>query len=55
MGRVDIDSYPDRAVLEGVINAIAHRDYFIDGSQIQIDMFKDRLEISSPGGFYKNP
>lgn len=36
-----------------VINAVAHRDYFLDGTQIQIDMFKDRLEILSPGGFYR--
>ena len=50
-GRVDIDSYPARALFEGVINAIAHRDYYLDGTQIQVDMFKDRLEISSPGGF----
>lgn len=49
----NIDSYPERALFEGIINAIAHRDYYLDGTQIQIDMFKDRLEISSPGGFYK--
>lgn len=51
MGRIDIDSYPKRALQEGVINAIAHRDYYIDGAQIQIDMFQNRLEISSPGSF----
>ena len=51
-GRINIDSYPHRALFEGVINVFAHRDYFIDGSQIQFDMFKDRLEISSPGSFY---
>ena len=36
-----------------MINAVAHRDYFLDGTQIQVDMFKDRLEISSPGSFYR--
>lgn len=51
--RKNIDAYPKRALFEGVINAIAHRDYFLDGTQIQVDMFKDRLEISSPGGFYR--
>ncbi len=52
--RINMDSYPARALFEGVINAVAHRDYYLDGTQIQIDMFKDRLEISSPGGFYRS-
>lgn len=51
--RINIDAYPARALFEGVINAVAHRDYYLDGTQIQLDMFKDRLEISSPGGFYR--
>ncbi len=51
--RKNIDAYPARALFEGIINAIAHRDYYLDGTQIQVDMFKDRLEISSPGGFYR--
>lgn len=51
--RIDVPAYPPRAVLEGIVNAIAHRDYFLDGSQIQIDMFLDRLEISSPGSLYQ--
>lgn len=51
--RVDIDAYPTRALFEGIINAVVHRDYFLDGTQIQIDMFRDRLEISSPGSFYE--
>lgn len=49
----DLSAYPQRALTEGIINAIAHRDYFLDGTQIQIDMFRDRLEISSPGGFFQ--
>lgn len=51
--RINIDAYPQRALFEGVINAVAHRDYYLDGTEIQVDMFKDRLEISSPGGFYR--
>lgn len=51
-GRENIFAYPPRALLEGVVNAVAHIDYYIDGSQVQIDIFKDRLEISSPGAFY---
>ena len=51
--RINIDAYPARALFEGIINAVAHRDYYLDGTQIQVDIFKDRLEISSPGGFYR--
>ena len=51
--RIDIDAFPARALFEGVINAVAHRDYFLDGTQIQVDMFADRLEISSPGSFFQ--
>lgn len=52
-GRDEIPAYPERALFEGIVNAVAHRDYFIDGSQIQLDMFRDRLEISSPGSLYQ--
>ena len=48
-GRVDYFSYPLRSVTEGIVNAVAHRNYFIAGSQIEINLFKDRLEITSPG------
>lgn len=51
--RVNMDAYPARALFEGVVNAVAHRDYFLDGTQVQVDMFKDRLEISSPGSFFQ--
>lgn len=47
--RDDYISYPSRSVFEGIINAVAHRNYFILGSQIEINIFKDRLEITSPG------
>ncbi len=47
--RTDYFSYPLRSVTEGIINAIAHRNYFMAGSQIEINMFKDRLEMTSPG------
>ena len=48
-GRESLFSYPERSVLEGVVNAIGHRNYFIDGSQVEINIFRDRLEITSPG------
>lgn len=51
--RVNIDAFPERALFEGIINAVAHRDYDMDGTQIQLSIFRDRLEIMSPGGFYQ--
>ena len=42
--------YPDRAVLEGVVNALIHRNYMEIDSEVHIDMFNDRIEIYSPGG-----
>lgn len=48
--RVDIPEYPFKAIREGVINAMAHRDYNRRGANIQIDIFNDRVEITSPGG-----
>lgn len=42
--------YPDFAWREIVVNAIAHRDYSITGTSIQMRTFDDRIEIESPGG-----
>ena len=42
-------AYPQRSVMEGIVNAVGHRNYFIQGSQIEINIFQDRLEITSPG------
>jgi len=41
--------YPELACREALINAIAHRDYSIEGRGIEIFVFEDRLEIKSPG------
>jgi ATP-dependent DNA helicase RecG len=34
---------------EALINAIAHRDYRLEGNAIEVWMFDDRLEVRSPG------
>lgn len=52
--RVDLDAYPKRSIFESLINAVAHRDYFIKGSDICVDLFRNRLVISSPGSIFKN-
>lgn len=48
--RIEMPDYPERAVLEGIVNALIHRNYLELGSEVHIDMFDDRLEIYSPGG-----
>ncbi len=40
--------YPEDAVRETILNAIAHRDYSITNA-IEIYIFNDRMEIKSPG------
>lgn len=41
--------YPEDACREAVTNAIAHRDYTIEGRAIEVYVFDDRLEVRSPG------
>jgi ATP-dependent DNA helicase RecG len=41
--------YPTFVWQEAIVNAIAHRDYSLQGSQVEIWMFDDRMEIHSPG------
>ncbi len=48
--RVEYPDYPERAVTEGLVNALIHRDYLNIGSEVHIDIFDDRMEIYSPGG-----
>lgn len=50
-GNKPLLAYPERAIEEALINAVAHRDYNIDGTQIDIDIFIDRIRIASPGSF----
>ena len=47
--REEYIAYPARSVTEGIVNAVGHRNYFIAGSQVEVNVFKDRLEITSPG------
>ncbi len=50
MKRIEIEDYPVRAIREAIVNAIIHRDYQMVGSEIHIDIYDNRLEITSPGG-----
>lgn len=48
--RQEETEYPSTAVREALVNAVAHRDYRITGRSIEIRMYTDRMEITSPGG-----
>ena len=48
--RLEYPEYPERAIEEGLVNALIHRSYLELGSEVHIDMYDDRLEIFSPGG-----
>ncbi|GAA5481302.1 ATP-binding protein [Haloferula sargassicola] len=47
--RVERPSFSERAVFEGIVNAVVHRDYSMAGAKIRLFIFQNRLEIFSPG------
>ena len=44
-----VPEYPEFAWLEGIVNAVTHREYALAGRYILVSMYDDRLEIESPG------
>ncbi len=49
MARDEQFEYPMEAAREVVVNAVAHRDYSIQGDGVRLYIFADRMEVSSPG------
>ena len=49
MRREELPEVPEEALREALANAVAHRDYR-SPSNVQVHVFKDRVEIVSPGG-----
>jgi ATP-dependent DNA helicase RecG len=47
----DVPLVPEDAWLEGIVNAAVHRSYSAGGDHIRVEIFDDRIEISSPGRF----
>ena len=47
----EMPEYPDFAWREAMHNAVAHRDYAIQGAGTEIWMFEDRMEVVSAGAF----
>ena len=47
--RLNLPDYSDRAIFEGLVNHLIHRDYTIMGGEVHIDIYDDRVELVSPG------
>lgn len=51
--RENIPEYPMKALREAITNAVMHRDWFIDGANVFVELYTDRIEVVSPGGLPK--
>ena len=49
LNRVRLDEYPVEALREALVNAVAHRQYEDAGRKIILEVFPDRVIVSSPG------
>lgn len=51
---IDVPEIPEIALREAIVNAAMHRDYhpMVQGRQIAVDVYPDRVEINSPGGLW---
>lgn len=55
--REDLWIVPQKAIRECLVNAVAHRDYSILGGRILLEVFDDRVVVTSPGALpnHKRP
>jgi len=47
--RKDIPLIPEKALREALVNSVVHRDYAITGSRVLLEVFSDRIDVTSPG------
>lgn len=47
--RQDAYLLPRNAIREALVNAVVHRDYAITGSKVLLEVFDDRVVVTSPG------
>lgn len=54
LGGTDVPEIPTEVLREAIINAVMHRDYSaaVQGQQVAVDVYPDRVEVVSPGGFW---
>ena len=51
--RENIPEYPMKALREAITNAVMHRDWFVEGANVFVELYTDRIEVISPGGLPK--
>lgn len=49
LNNVRLDEYPVAALREALVNAVAHRSYDDSSRKIFVRIFRDRIEVASPG------
>ena len=49
---MELPDYPERALEEGLVNALIHRSYLQTGAHSQVDIYDDRIVITNPGGMF---
>ena len=47
--REALPEYPESVLREAIVNALAHRDYGLEGATVDITVWDDRIEVRSPG------
>ena len=47
--REDIPLLPDAVIREALVNAVIHRNYELTGSSVMLEVFSDRVDVTSPG------
>lgn len=50
--REDIPTYPPDVIREAIVNAVIHRDYRLSGTDIELSIYEDRVEVISPGRLF---
>lgn len=45
----DLPPVPESVLREAVVNAVIHRDYAVVGSKVMVEVFDDRVDVTSPG------
>ena len=54
VSRHDTPEIPEEVLREAIVNAVAHREYqeLFVGQSVVIDIYRDRVEVTSPGGLW---